>query len=84
MSSPIDRGAYRSKNEWTCAHCHKKFPETAPLYRVKYKHYRRKFGDFVCYECAVGLVKQFDIGGKCVRDIAQFPKHLQIRQVPWR
>lgn len=53
MSSPIDRGAYRSKNEWTCAHCHKKFPATAPLYRVKYKHYRRKFGDFVCYECAV-------------------------------
>lgn len=60
MSSSIDRGAYKSKTEWTCAHCHKKFPATAPLYRVKYKHYIRKFGDFVCYECAVGLVKQFD------------------------
>ena len=29
------------------------------------------------------FVKQIDIGGKCVTDIAKFPKHLQIRQVPW-
>lgn len=29
------------------------------------------------------FVKQLDIDGKCVTDIAQFPKHLQIRQVPW-
>ena len=29
------------------------------------------------------FVKQLDIGGKCVTDIARFPKHLQIRQVPW-
>ena len=29
------------------------------------------------------FVKQLDIGGKCVTDITKFPKHLQIRQVPW-
>ena len=29
------------------------------------------------------FVKQLDIGGKCVTDINKFPKHLQIRQVPW-
>ena len=29
------------------------------------------------------FVKQLDIDGECVRDIARFPKHLQIRQVPW-
>lgn len=29
------------------------------------------------------FVKQLDIGGKCERDITKFPKHLQIRQVPW-
>lgn len=29
------------------------------------------------------FVKQLDIGGKCERDIMKFPKHLQIRQVPW-
>lgn len=29
------------------------------------------------------FVKQIDIGGKCVTDITKFPKHLQIRQVPW-
>lgn len=30
------------------------------------------------------FVKQLDIGGKLVNDIAKFPEHLQIRQVPWR
>ena len=30
------------------------------------------------------FVKQLDIGGKCVTDITKFPKHLQIRQVPWK
>lgn len=30
------------------------------------------------------FVKQLDIGGKCVTDINKFPKHLQIRQVPWK
>lgn len=29
------------------------------------------------------FVKQLDIGGKCVTDINKFPRHLQIRQVPW-
>ena len=29
------------------------------------------------------FVKQLDIDGECVRDIARFPKHIQIRQVPW-
>ncbi|MBP5510851.1 MAG: DUF5131 family protein [Kiritimatiellae bacterium] len=29
------------------------------------------------------FVKQLDIGGKCELDIKNFPKHLQIRQVPW-
>jgi len=29
------------------------------------------------------FVKQLDINGKCERDITKFPKHLQIRQVPW-
>ena len=29
------------------------------------------------------FVKQLDIGGKCVTDIAKFPQKLQIRQVPW-
>ena len=29
------------------------------------------------------FVKQLDLNGKCERDIAKFPKHLQIRQVPW-
>ena len=29
------------------------------------------------------FVKQLDFGGKCVTDINKFPKHLQIRQVPW-
>ena len=29
------------------------------------------------------FVKQLSIGGKCVNDITKFPKHLQIRQVPW-
>jgi len=29
------------------------------------------------------FVKQLDIDGKCERDITKFPKHLQIRQVPW-
>ena len=29
------------------------------------------------------FVKQIDIDGKCERDITKFPKHLQIRQVPW-
>jgi len=29
------------------------------------------------------FVKQLDIGGKCVADTTKFPKHLQIRQVPW-
>lgn len=29
------------------------------------------------------FVKQLDIGGECERDITKFPKHLQIRQVPW-
>ena len=27
-------------------------------------------------------VKQLDIGGKCVRDIEMFPKHLQVREMP--
>lgn len=30
------------------------------------------------------FVKQLDIAGKLVKDIAQFPGDLQIRQVPWR
>lgn len=29
------------------------------------------------------FVKQLDLNGKCERDIMKFPKHLQIRQVPW-
>ena len=29
------------------------------------------------------FVKQLDLDGKCERDIMKFPKHLQIRQVPW-
>lgn len=29
------------------------------------------------------FVKQLDLNGKCERDITKFPKHLQIRQVPW-
>ena len=29
------------------------------------------------------FVKQLSIDGKCVNDITKFPKHLQIRQVPW-
>lgn len=29
------------------------------------------------------FVKQLSIGGKCINDINKFPKHLQIRQVPW-
>ena len=29
------------------------------------------------------FVKQLHIGGKLVKDITKFPKHLQIRQVPW-
>lgn len=29
------------------------------------------------------FVKQLDIDGKCETDITKFPKHLQIRQVPW-
>ena len=29
------------------------------------------------------FVKQLDINGKCEHDITKFPKHLQIRQVPW-
>lgn len=29
------------------------------------------------------FVKQLDIGGNCVTDINKFPRHLQIRQVPW-
>lgn len=29
------------------------------------------------------FVKQLDIGGRLVKDIEQFPKHLRIRQVPW-
>lgn len=29
------------------------------------------------------FVKQLDIDEKCERDITKFPKHLQIRQVPW-
>ena len=29
------------------------------------------------------FVKQLDINGRCVTDITKFPKHLQIRQVPW-
>ena len=37
-----------------------------------------------CMRNAVPVfVKQLDIGGKCVTDIAKFPRHLQIRQVPW-
>ena len=30
------------------------------------------------------FVKQLDLNGKCERDITKFPKHLQIRQVPWK
>lgn len=30
------------------------------------------------------FVKQLDIGGKCKTDIAKFPAHLRIRQVPWK
>lgn len=30
------------------------------------------------------FVKQLDIGGKLIRDINQFPKHLQIRELAWR
>lgn len=29
------------------------------------------------------FVKQISINGKCVTDIAKFPKHLKIRQLPW-
>lgn len=29
------------------------------------------------------FVKQLDLNGKCEHDITKFPKHLQIRQVPW-
>ena len=29
------------------------------------------------------FVKQLDVDGKCLTDIAQFPEHLRIRQVPW-
>ena len=29
------------------------------------------------------FVKKLDLNGKCERDITKFPKHLQIRQVPW-
>ena len=37
-----------------------------------------------CLELGVPVfVKQLDIGGKCVTDINEFPKHLQVRQVPW-
>lgn len=39
-------------------------------------------------ECfGVGIpvfVKQLDINGKCETDISKFPRHLQIRQVPWK
>ena len=30
------------------------------------------------------FVKQLEIDGKLEKDIAKFPKHLQIRQVPWQ
>ncbi len=37
-----------------------------------------------CQEWGVPVfVKQLDISGKLVKDISKFPKHLQIRQVPW-
>ena len=29
------------------------------------------------------FVKQLDLNGRCETDISKFPKHLQIRQVPW-
>lgn len=39
------------------------------------------------YQCVTHnipvFVKQLDICGNCVTDITKFPKHLQIRQVPW-
>lgn len=38
-----------------------------------------------CHDMKIPVfVKQLDIDGKCVTDITRFPKHLQIRQVPWR
>ena len=37
-----------------------------------------------CREANIPVfVKQLDLNGKCEHDIAKFPKHLQIRQVPW-
>lgn len=43
--------------------------------------------DIVCQAKAYDIpvfVKQLDIDGECVKEISRFPKHLQIRQVPWR
>ena len=38
-----------------------------------------------CREAHVPVfVKQLDIGGELVKDIAKFPEDLQIRQVPWK
>lgn len=41
----------------------------------------------IVYQCCDAnipvFVKQLDLNGKCERDITKFPKHLQIRQVPW-
>jgi len=41
----------------------------------------------IVYQCRSAnvpvFVKQLDLNGKCERDITKFPKHLQIRQVPW-
>jgi protein gp37 len=43
--------------------------------------------DIVMQSVANGIpvfVKQIEVGGRCVRDIDQFPEHLRIRQVPWK
>ena len=37
-----------------------------------------------CHPCSPVFVKQLDIDGECVKEISRFPKHLQIRQIPWR
>lgn len=44
--------------------------------------------DSIVWQCRMAgipvFVKQLEIDGKLEKDIAKFPKHLQIRQVPWK
>ena len=75
---PIIQKATTWPFEWVVVGC-ESGPDRRPC--------KLEWVEAIVYQCRAAnipvFVKQLDIDGKCERDITKFPKHLQIRQVPW-